>query len=230
MTPRPALTCAHDLRPGTTVCLYCRAEERAAARVRRRRATLRAMTGAGAVASVAALLAIGVTALRGGSPDAVAASTAASADTATRTAPLPVVALAGEAEAAAAAESEPIVPPGRTSLADGIFAERQGNVVTVNFDTQGARTRRSDKFESVVRSTLPAVLGAAGQAALDRVQAGGLVPPGGLLTAAQQGALRLPVGDGRLVRLTPRTRMGQDGPLVVTYSVTIERNAGSPAS
>ena len=230
MTPRPAPSCAHDLRPGTTVCLYCRAEERAVVRARRRRAAVRALAGGGALASVAAMVALGFTALRGGSPDAVAApAVAVIADTAVVAPSAATVALAGESAARAAASVEPIVPAGRTALADGVFAEREGNVVTVNFDTQGSRTRRSDKFETVVRATLPAVLGDAGQAALDKVVAGGLVPPGGLLTAAQRGALQLPVGDGRVVRLTPQTRMGQDGPLVITYRVTLQP-AAAPAS
>lgn len=201
------------------------------ARARRRRAAVRGLAGGGLVASVAAMLAVGVAAWRSGAVDAADAPAASiAADTSGRGASVPTVALAGKSEAEAAAAIEPIVPAGRTALADGIYADRVGNVVTVNFDTQGARTRRSDKFESIVRATLPEVFGNAGQAALAKVEAGALIPPGGLLTAADRVALRLPVGDGRVVRLTPQTRMGQDGPLVITYRATVERERGTPAS
>lgn len=230
MTPRPATQCTHERRPGTMVCLYCRAEERAVARSRQKRAAVRVLGAGGGLLLVAALLVAGSTALRGarGRTNASAASPADSASASS---------LSSVALAADVANPSPyvgtrdlVLPSGRTPLGNGVFAERQGDVVVVNFDTRGARTRRSDKFEKVVRATLPAVLGEAGSAALERVEPGSLIPSGQLLNAVEQGELRLPVGDGRVVRLTPMTRMGEDGPLVVTYQVVLAPAAPSPAS
>lgn len=134
------------------------------------------------------------------------------------------------ASRAAAPASAPVVPPGRTALSGGIFAERSGDTVVVNFDTQGARTRRSDKFENVVRETLPAILGEPARMALERVTPGTLVPPGQLVATVGSTPLRLPVGDGRVVTVAPGSRMGQDGPLVVTYRAVVDVVAHPPTS
>lgn len=230
MTHRPATTCMHELRPGTTVCLHCRAEARTAQRARQQSVALKALAAGGAV------LALGILAFAGMSMRGTSVDTGSSASLAPATGGADRSGAATPAGPVAPAASTPspggmpIVPPGRTDLGNGVFAERQGSLVVVNFDTQGARTRRSDKFEAVVRRTLPAVLGDVGRAALDRVRPGTLVPGGQLLAAAERGALRLPVGDGRVIQLTPLTRMGEDGPLVVTYRVLVDSAAPAPAS
>jgi hypothetical protein len=121
----------------------------------------------------------------------------------------------------------PALPTGRTALPNGWFAERIGDTVVVHFDTPGGRTRRSDKFEQVVRETLPVVLGDAGRSAIEQIQPGKLVAPGRLLAMLDSGPLHLPVGDGRAIRMIPGARPGQDGPLVVTYRVVIETAAPS---
>lgn len=187
-----------------------------AQRARQQGMALRALAAAGAV------LALGIVGFAGMSMR----GTADGADRAGKVSAGPVAA----APSPPSPRGTPIVPAGRMDLGNGVFAERQGSLVVVNFDTQGARTRRSDKFEAVVRRTLPAVLGDVGRDALDRVQPGTLVPGGQLLAAADRGALRLPVGDGRVIELTPITRMGEDGPLVVTYRVMVDSAAPAPAS
>jgi len=66
------------------------------------------------------------------------------------------------APGSAQASSPPLVPvlaDGETMLGAGITATRIDNSVIVFFDTDGLRTRRRDKFEKLVRETLPAVYG-----------------------------------------------------------------------
>ena len=87
----------------------------------------------------------------------------------------------------------------------------------------------ADKFEHVVRETLPLILGEPAQRALEKVVPGTLVAPGQLV-ASSAAPLRLPVGDGRAVVVTPGSRMGQDGPLVVTYRAVLDAASPSPTS
>lgn len=236
MTPSPATDCAHERRPGTTVCLYCRAEERAVVSRRRKRAALKLLAISGGCAAVVMASAAALSAFRGGSDAGVIP--AAAADAPPTSAEGPGVEQAGAARrrattpagAPARRATGPVVPQGRTMLSNGIFAERTGDTVVVNFDTQGLRTRRSDKFENTLRETLPAVLGEAGTKALEQVAPGTLVPPGQLVASTGADPLRLPVGDGRTVKVKPGSRMGQDGPLVVTYQVVVDPSTPSPTS
>src|SRR5690606_34538056 len=69
----------------------------------------------------------------------------------------------------------PIVGDGRTELGDGLYAIRAGQSVTVHFDVPHARTRRRDKFDRIVRATLPRIYGPVAQAALEDVPTGQLV-------------------------------------------------------
>lgn len=226
MTSRPANDCAHERRPGTTVCLYCRADARAVVRKRRQHGILRLASYAG----IAAAIVVGAaTALGGfrGSADADDTTVATAEDHGTRV--LFAAEQAVEPRPAPARTSSPVVPPGRTPLTGGIYAERAGDTVTVHFDTREARTRRSDKFEHVVRETLPLILGEPAQRALEKVVPGTLVAPGKLV-ASSAAPLRLPVGDGRAVVVTPGSRMGQDGPLVVTYRAVLDAASPSPTS
>lgn len=235
MTPRSTPSCPHERRPGTTVCLHCRHEQLVATRARRRKSGLRLLGQGVLAAAVVAGVSNGVTWFRDGS--------ASRADAATAQPAPPVnarsfaVSQSGEiaeptpaVSKAPARGTAPAIPQGRTELVDGLFAVRTGDTVTVNFDTPDARTRRSDKFEYVVRETLPVVLGEAGRGALEQLGSRRLVEAGQLLQAVEGAPIRLPVGDGRTVVLTGGTRPGQDGPLVVTYRVVVQPAAAPAAS
>ncbi|MGI8843682.1 MAG: hypothetical protein ACR2HZ_08280 [Gemmatimonadaceae bacterium] len=117
----------------------------------------------------------------------------------------------------------PLVAPGRTEMGDGVYIERAGQTVTVHFDTPTTRTRRRDKFESVVRRTLPEVYGSAAEAILSSIPEGTLVDPAIMVTdIAERGrGVRLDSGDGWKFSLWPETRPGEDGPLVVSYRVAV---------
>lgn len=117
----------------------------------------------------------------------------------------------------------PILAPGRTDMADSLYAERVGDTVIVHFDTSPARTRRADKFEHVVRQTLHVVYGAAADTLLATVPEGQLAAPNELLTSLPQRGIHLATPSGRRVALWPQTRPGRDGPLVVAYRTVAER-------
>jgi hypothetical protein len=117
----------------------------------------------------------------------------------------------------------PIVAEGRTELAGGVYAVRSGDTVTVFFDTPEARTRRADKFEQIVRATLPAIHGSAGDALLASVAPGALVGAVDLVNELPTRGLHLRAADGRALSLWPETRPGRDGPLVVAYRATRSR-------
>ena len=106
---------------------------------------------------------------------------------------------------------------GRTELGEGMFAERAGAQVTVHFDTDDMRTRVDEKFERIVRSTLPRVFGPDVRAALDAVPAGTFVRGGDLLHELPTRGLTLTLTDGRTLTVWPITRPGRDGPIVDSY-------------
>ena len=120
-----------------------------------------------------------------------------------------------------AAELAPTIGEGRTSLRDGIVAERRDDEITVYFDTPAARTRRPEKFEGILRATLPQIFGAAVDSALGAIPAGTVVPPQGLTTELPTHGLYLPLPGGPTLRIWPETRPGEEGPLVVRYRVLI---------
>lgn len=228
MTPRSTPTCAHERRPGTTVCLRCRHEELVASRTKLRQSALKLVLTGGAAALVIGGVVSGASALMSRGSSQI---TEVTVERAPEPVPRPSFAVtqSGEVAQPAAAATRPkspatapAIPHGTTPLAAGFTAERSGDTVRVTFDTQDGRTRRSDKFENVVRETLPVVFGDAGRSAVDRLPAGGLVPPGELLSTLDGAPLVIPVGDGRTIRLTPGARAGRDGPLVVTYRAVIE--------
>lgn len=117
----------------------------------------------------------------------------------------------------AAPRIEPRIAEGRRNLADSMFAVREGQEVTVHFDTEAWRTRYDWKFERVVRSTLPIVFGPVVRAALDSIPEGHFAAGGDLLTELPERGIDLQIGDGQTLRVYPVTRPGQDGPLVVAY-------------
>ncbi|MFL5578434.1 MAG: hypothetical protein ACJ79S_20970 [Gemmatimonadaceae bacterium] len=117
----------------------------------------------------------------------------------------------------------PAIAEGRTALRDGMFAERHGDTVTVSFDTELARTRRPEKFEQIVRATLPTIYGPAADSLLAHLPTGTLAGAGDLLTDLPARGLHLPAPGGATIALWPTTRPGRDGPLVVTYRVVAGR-------
>jgi len=238
-------SCAHDIRPGTVVCLHCRHAAHLVVAAKRRRT-------AGAVAAVflaiSALVSSTVMALKadpvtdlpavasvpavdapGAPAEPAAAAPAPTAPAVVPDAPLPE-AEEPAAPAAAFMTAGPttagvrlMVAEGRTPLGGGMVAVRSGDTVTVHFDQPGTRTRRADKFERVLRTTLPVVYGPLAEAALAALPDGQLVRAGDLLTALPMRGVRLRTADGATLAVWPQTRPGRDGPLVVTYLATIER-------
>jgi hypothetical protein len=117
----------------------------------------------------------------------------------------------------------PIIPQGRTDLHDSLFAVRSGDTVVVNFDTGPARTRRADKFESLVRQTLRSVYGAVADTVLATVPDGKLASAKELVTILPSRGIHLRAAQGPRLALWPQTRPGRDGPLVVAYRTIVER-------
>ena len=118
---------------------------------------------------------------------------------------------------------QPVVAEGRTELQNGIYALRRGDTVTVHFDTPEARTRRPEKFEQIVRATLPAVHGAAASSILAGIANGSLIAPGGTITEPQGSIIALRGEGGAALSVVPQTRQGRDGPLVIAYRVVPSR-------
>jgi hypothetical protein len=137
--------------------------------------------------------------------------------------PTPTVAPAVEAPkpAPAAAPFVPAIPLGESPLAPDVVATRSDSDVVVAFDKPMTRTRRPEKFEAFVRSTLPTIYGAAATSALGKIPEGGLVAQGNLLTELPSRGVRVPVDGSWMLRVFPETRPGQDGPLVVRYRVRV---------
>jgi hypothetical protein len=240
MLERTAPPCPHDVGPGIPVCLRCRKENRLATRERRRRvlfataaivlgiATIGAAGAAGMLDSElrAAGFVIPVASVQS---EPVVSAPPSAPEITPDSAPAPVASVSPESTVVSVASVT--IPPvaelaatigeGRTSLRDGIVAERHGEEITVHFDTPAARTRRADKFEAVLRSTLPQIYGARVDSALVAIPAGTLVPAHGLTTDLPTQGLYVPVPGGATLRIWPETRPGEQGPLVVRYRVLV---------
>ncbi len=115
----------------------------------------------------------------------------------------------------------PMLALGQTTISDGITATRSDSGITVLFDTQLMRTRRPEKFERVVRETLPAIYGKRADSVLATVPAGTFATQGDLLTELPTRGVHLTLGDGWKLAVFPETRPGRDGPLVVRYRVAV---------
>jgi hypothetical protein len=124
---------------------------------------------------------------------------------------------------AARAAGNSLLGQGRTTLADSIYAMRSGDSVTVNFDTKGNRTGRADKFEAMVRTTLPLVYGRRNTASLDSVPTGSLLPSRDVLGELTSRGMHLTLDNGLKIALWPQTRATTNGPLVVSYLLLVER-------
>jgi hypothetical protein len=224
-------TCTHDLGPGITICLRCRQEQRDAARAQQQR--LLAISGV-VFMGLVGLYIMGASA---------ASAWSASKDTAHVPVRASVVASSvsgsdvrqqGEATPAPApAPATPtvlqppfplVVPEGRSNLPDSLIAERGGDSVIVDFDTPATRTRRRDKFETVVRRTLPMVYGAHIDSVLRTIPDGEIAGSADLLHELPQRGVHLRVAQGWTLDLWPETRPGQDGPLVVSYRARVTRD------
>ena len=120
-------------------------------------------------------------------------------------------------------KSVSLLGQGRTSLTDSIYAVRTGDSVLVNFDTQGNRTRRADKFEQMLRTTLPLVYGRRVTLSLDSVPTGSLLPSRDVVGELTSQGVHLTLENGLRISLWPQTRPSADGPLVVAYRVVVER-------
>jgi hypothetical protein len=116
-----------------------------------------------------------------------------------------------------------VLVEGRTTLTDSIYAIRSGDSVIVNFDSQGNRTRRSDKIENTLRLTLPMILGRMATSHLDTLKAGTLVRDRDVVGALATGGMNVTLATGATVRVRVLTRDVTGGPIAVGYLATIAR-------
>ena len=243
MASRSVPPCDHELRPGITVCLRCQHAERAAKRAKQRQ--MMARSGA-AVLALAVVGAVGVTAASSwrsrassskpdGETSTSVATTADSTPAPDSIAPTPTTPVTREVSAsgvlAKPAVNAPtpkpvtttpssvslVVPVGRTALRDTMVAVRSGDTVRVSFDLLLSRTRRADKFEAIVRSTLPQVFGSAADSALRALPYGSVARAGDLIETLPSSGFHIPLTNGRTIAVWPETRVGRDGPLVIAY-------------
>jgi hypothetical protein len=114
-----------------------------------------------------------------------------------------------------------VVPEGRTEFDDGVVTERMGDSAIVSFDTPLIRTRRRDKFERIVRETLPVLYGKRADSLLATFPDGEITVGGDLLTELPVRGIQLPMANGWVLEVWPETRPGQDGPLVVRYRTKV---------
>jgi hypothetical protein len=98
-----------------------------------------------------------------------------------------------------------------------MVADRSGDTVRVIFDLLLSRTRRPDKFEAIVRSTLPQVFGSAADSALRALPYGSVARAGDLIETLPSSGFHIPLANGRAIAVWPETRAGRDGPLVIAY-------------
>lgn len=115
----------------------------------------------------------------------------------------------------------PVILRGETMLADSIVAIRGDSDVVVNFDRMLLRTRRPNKFEQLVRTTLESVYGAPGAAAIRKLPYGAIASQGDLINELPTRGVRIPVDSAWVIRVLPETKMGDGGPIVVRYRVRL---------
>ena len=241
MSSRSIPPCDHELRPGTAVCLRCQHAERAARRARQRQIMARGTAVAMVLGVMAAIGIAGASVIRSRpwteGTETLVRSVEPQGDSATDatasppTDPTPAVQVpqrtAGSSAApavmtvsrpaAAGMKVAPVVPVGGTALRDSMVADRAGDTVRVRFDLELSRTRRPEKFEAIVRSTLPQVYGAAVDSALRALPEGAVARAGDLVTTLPEQGFHIPLAGGRMIAVWPETRPGRDGPLVVAY-------------
>jgi hypothetical protein len=225
--------CPHELRPGIKVCLHCLHEARRSAARRRLRVLLMSGGALGVVLVLVAGAQAGLQYIRANQPaptrtdaaaaagaDAAVPSTIASAPPATR-ATIPSAAPA--LHTVPMMPIVPVVPEGLTELPNGVRMVRAGDTVVVDFDRPMLRTRRTEKFEDIIRSTLVQVYGAQVDSILSRIPRGSLVQVQDLFAELPTTGLRISLPAGGALALWPQTRMRDDGPLVVAYRAIVMR-------
>jgi hypothetical protein len=225
--------CTHDRGPGTSVCFRCRYEAGLASRERLRKG---AVWGAVLVIVIAALAAggnagaswwkllrdEGKPTLEAATPPGATAPVVNARSASWAAESVRMVSLAPP-PAPARAPMAPILVQGATTLRQGIEAVRRGDTVIVSFDNPQARTRRADKFDQLLRATLPRIYGALADSLL-------AAHPGKLVSDPRALVRELPTkglslagtGEWRIV-VWPETRPGQDGPLVIRYRTALAR-------
>ena len=220
MPPYTSDSCQHERRPGTTVCIECRRIASGIARSRRQRTAI----GLGGVALSLTLFAAARTAgpnaverTRGtGEPARVTTSAAGSSAAGSATVapngavPAATAGRPADRPSASLPALAPIVAEGRTDLGEGLWATRVGNTVTVSFDAPMIRTRRPEKFERVVRTTLPRVYGPAADSLLASIPPGDLARGGDLLTELPARGIRVRRAGSQGVTVWPETRPGRE--------------------
>ena len=243
MSPALRPPCPHDIGPGTSVCLRCRQEERERARARQKRAMIRFGVILGGLLVVAVAGNAAVSAVRSPSRKSGKEPLQLLASTSTRTVrqqgapvapakPAAAPATASTSTPAATSSNAPVaprhasgltlrVPEGRTGLRDSMYVERSADTVVVHFDTELARTRRRDKFETTVRVTLPVLYGALADSMLAALPQGAITGDRDLVSEVAVRGVRLAVPTGGTLELWPVTRPGRDGPLVVGYRARV---------
>ena len=116
-----------------------------------------------------------------------------------------------------------VLVEGRTQLTDSITATRTGDSVVVNFDAYGFRTRRSDKLENTLRTTLPLVFGKTATASVDTMSAGSLVTEHDVVGDLAKNGMRVKLDNGAIAHIRVLTRSVSDGPIAIGYLAIIER-------
>jgi len=229
--PRPsAASCPHEQRPGTKICLHCRHEARLVAKERRRRLLLRGSAFGSTLLVLGSVGTIGaVTLHRRNAPRPAERKEAPRVVVAAATKPvvdstLTVAPPAPSPTPIVATPLKPVLPEGTTTLSGGMTAVRHDSVVVLSFDFAGARTRMPDRFERLVRTTLPAVYGVRADSAMRAIPDGGIARQGDLFTELAERGVRIPVSTGWAIALYPITRPGRDGPLVTQYRVTVTKS------
>ncbi len=112
---------------------------------------------------------------------------------------------------------------GTTDLGDGVFAMRAGDTVIVRFDNVMVRTRRADKFEQHLRTSLGAVFGAVADSAMHTIPEGIVARSGDLLGNLATLGVRVPVAAGDTLVIWPTVRRGRDGLLVFGYRAVVAK-------
>ena len=110
---------------------------------------------------------------------------------------------------------------GESTILDGVTVLRTDSNVVVSFDLTMVRTRRSDKFEQFVRTTLPLIYGSRARDALAKIPSGELASQGDLLTELPAKGIHISPGTDWIILLYPETKPDSDGPIVVRYRVSV---------
>lgn len=125
--------------------------------------------------------------------------------------------------ASAPAAPSPSIEEGVSTLKGGLEVVRHGDTVVVSFDTPEGRTRRADKFERLLRRTLPMVYGRFADSLLTAQSTRLVTDPAALVNELPRNGLVVGAAGGWRLIVWPETRPGQDGPLVVRYRATLDR-------